>query len=41
MPAITLKNVAKRFGKFVAVDNLNLNIESNSFITLLGPSVRG
>ncbi|MBQ9325027.1 MAG: ABC transporter ATP-binding protein [Clostridia bacterium] len=38
MPAITLKNVAKRFGKFVAVDNLNLNIESNSFITLLGPS---
>ena len=38
MPEIILKNVAKRFGKFVAVDNLNLNIESNSFITLLGPS---
>ena len=38
MPEIILKNVAKRFGKFVAVDNLNLHIESNSFITLLGPS---
>ena len=38
MPEIDLKNVAKRFGKFVAVDNLNLTIESNAFITLLGPS---
>ena len=38
MPEIVLKNIAKRFGKFVAVENLNLNIESNSFITLLGPS---
>ena len=38
MPEIILKNVSKRFGKFVAVDNLDLRIESNSFITLLGPS---
>ena len=38
MPEIRLKNVTKRFGKFVAVDNLNLDIESNAFITLLGPS---
>ena len=38
MPEIVLKNVSKRFGKFVAVDNLNLTIESNAFITLLGPS---
>ena len=38
MPEIILKNVAKRFGKFVAVENLNLDIPSNSFITLLGPS---
>ncbi len=38
MPEITLKNVTKRFGKFVAVDQLNLTIDSNSFITLLGPS---
>lgn len=38
MPKIVLKNVTKRFGKFVAVDNLNLVIEDRSFITLLGPS---
>ncbi len=38
MPEITLKNVTKRFGKFVAVDHLDLKIDSNSFITLLGPS---
>ncbi len=38
MPKIVLKNVTKRFGKFVAVDNLSLEIEDRSFITLLGPS---
>ncbi|MBR5301523.1 MAG: ABC transporter ATP-binding protein [Clostridia bacterium] len=38
MPEIILKNVTKRFGKFVAVDNLNLTIPTRSFITLLGPS---
>ncbi len=38
MPKIVLKNITKKFGKFVAVDNLNLEIEDRSFITLLGPS---
>ncbi len=38
MPEIILRNVTKRFGKFVAVDNLNLHIDNNAFITLLGPS---
>ncbi len=38
MPEILLENVTKRWGKFYAVDNLNLVIEDNSFITLLGPS---
>ncbi len=38
MPEIILKNVTKKFGKFVAVDHLDLRIESNAFITLLGPS---
>ena len=38
MPEIFLKNVSKSFGKVVAVDQLNLQILSNSFITLLGPS---
>lgn len=38
MPKIILKNVTKRFGKFVAVDHLDMEIEDRSFITLLGPS---
>ena len=38
MPEIVLKNISKSFGKVVAVDKLNLQILSNSFITLLGPS---
>ncbi|MDT4761403.1 ABC transporter ATP-binding protein [Sphaerochaeta sp. PS] len=38
MPKIELKHVTKRFGKFVAVDDLNMVIEDRSFVTLLGPS---
>lgn len=38
MPEIKLRNVTKRWGKFYAVDNLSLDIEDNSFVTLLGPS---
>ena len=38
MPEIILKNVSKSFGKVAAVDELNLQILNNSFITLLGPS---
>lgn len=38
MPTIKLTNVTKRWKNFYAVDNLNLDIEDNAFITLLGPS---
>lgn len=38
MSEIILKNITKRFGKSVAVDNLNLSINDGDFITLLGPS---
>ena len=38
MPQIKLENINKRWGKFYAVDNLNLLIEDNAFVTLLGPS---
>ena len=38
MSDIVLKNITKRFGKSVAVDNLNLTIDDGYFITLLGPS---
>ena len=38
MPAIKLEQVTKHWGKFYAVDNLDLVIENNAFVTLLGPS---
>ncbi|HBG02144.1 MAG TPA: ABC transporter ATP-binding protein [Firmicutes bacterium] len=38
MPNITLKNVTKRFGNVVAVDDFSLNIPDGSFMCFLGPS---
>ena len=38
MSQITLKNITKRWGKYYAVDHLDLEIADNSFITLVGPS---
>lgn len=38
MPRIVLENVYKNWGNYYAIDNLNLVIEDNSFISLLGPS---
>ena len=38
MPKIVLEHVTKRYDKFYAVDDLNLVIEDNAFVTLLGPS---
>jgi ABC-type sugar transport system ATPase subunit len=35
---ITIKNLTKRFGDVVAVNNVSLTIEPGSFLTLLGPS---
>jgi spermidine/putrescine transport system ATP-binding protein len=37
-PSVSLQSVTKRFGDFVAVDDLNLEIGSGEFFTLLGPS---
>ena len=37
-PSVTLESVTKRFGDFVAVDDLDLEIASGEFFTLLGPS---
>jgi multiple sugar transport system ATP-binding protein len=36
--SITIKNLTKRFGKVVALDNVSLTVEPDSFLTLLGPS---
>ncbi|MDR1705715.1 MAG: ATP-binding cassette domain-containing protein [Clostridiales bacterium] len=38
MPDIVLTNVTKKWDRFYAVDNLNLVIDDNAFVTLLGPS---
>ena len=38
MARIELTHVTKRWGGFYAVDDLNLLIEDNAFVTLLGPS---
>ena len=38
MPEIKLEHITKRFDKFIAVDDLSLDIKEHDFITLLGPS---
>ena len=38
MPEIKLEHITQRWGKFYAVEDLNLTIADNSFVTLLGPS---
>ena len=38
MPEIRIKNATKTFGKFVAVEDLNITIADKGFVTLLGPS---
>ena len=38
MPEISLEHVTRHWGKFYAVDDLNMVIEDNAFVTLLGPS---
>ena len=35
---ITIKNLTKRFGNVVAVNNISLTVEPGTFLTLLGPS---
>jgi sulfate/thiosulfate transport system ATP-binding protein len=39
--AIEARNVTKRFGDFVALDDVSLNVESGSLTALLGPSGSG
>ena len=38
MPEIRLEHINKRWKNFYAVDDLNMVIEDNAFVTLLGPS---
>ena len=39
--SIEIRNVSKRFGDFVAVDDVSLEVESGSLTALLGPSGSG
>lgn len=38
MSFLDIQGLAKRFGDFVAVENLNLAVEKGEFVSLLGPS---
>jgi len=38
MPEVRLVNVAKKFGKIVAVDNVSLQIHDREYFSLIGPS---
>ena len=38
MAEIRLKNISKRWGSFVGVDSLDLDIADQEFLVLLGPS---
>jgi spermidine/putrescine transport system ATP-binding protein len=38
LPSVELQSVTKRFGDFVAVDELSLELAAGEFFTLLGPS---
>lgn len=38
VPAVELRSVTKKFGEFVAVDNVDLQIRDGEFFSLLGPS---
>ena len=37
-PLIRFEHITKRFGNFIAVDDVSLDIEEGEFFTLLGPS---
>jgi sulfate transport system ATP-binding protein len=39
--SISVKNVSKRFGEFVALDDVSLDVPSGSLVALLGPSGSG
>src|SRR5215204_6612007 len=39
--SISIRNVSKRFGDFVALDNVSLEIPDGALLTLLGPSGSG
>jgi multiple sugar transport system ATP-binding protein len=41
MATVTYDHVTKRFGEFIAVNDLNLAVRDSEFLVLVGPSGRG
>ena len=39
--SLVIENITKRYGNFIAVDNVNLKVKNGEFLTLLGPSGSG
>ncbi|QZP30436.1 ATP-binding cassette domain-containing protein [Pseudomonas sp. DR48] len=39
--SITIEGVTKKYGEFVALDNVSLNVRSGEFLSLLGASGSG
>ena len=37
-PLIKIRQVSKSFGKFLAVDSIDLDIEEGAFVAIMGPS---
>ena len=39
--SVEVKNITKKFGRFPALDDVNLKVESGELVALLGPSGSG
>jgi ABC-type Fe3+/spermidine/putrescine transport system ATPase subunit len=40
-PAVSLENVSRRFGEYVAVDGISFDVEQGEFFSIIGPSGSG
>ena len=40
-PAVSLENVSRRFGEYVAVDGVSFDVEQGEFFSIIGPSGSG
>lgn len=38
MPSLAIKNMVKKYGEFIAINNVSFNVEHGEFVVLVGPS---